>query len=59
MFRVKTDLVGKLAGEHLYWVAGFASYNFKTGPVDRERFDLPDAETLYEKYVNWGGYLRG
>ena len=54
MFRTKIDLVGRLTGESLNWTAGFASYNFQTGPVDRERFKMPDEETLYEKYVNWG-----
>lgn len=54
MFRMKIDLTGKLSGDRLFWVAGFTSYNFQTGAVDRERFDMPDAETLYEKYVTWG-----
>ena len=54
MFRTKVDLVGKLVGENLNWTAGFASYNFQTAPVDRERFDMPEAETLYEKYIDWG-----
>jgi len=54
MFRTKVDLVGRLLGENLDWIAGFAIYNFKTGAVDREKFDMPEAETLYEKYINWG-----
>jgi len=54
MFRTKVDLVGKLAGENLNWITGFAIYNFKSGAVDREKFDMPEAETLYEKYINWG-----
>ena len=53
MFRTKVDLVGKLAGENLNWVAGFASYNFKTGPVNREKFGMPPDSTLFEKYVDW------
>jgi len=54
MFRTKVDLVGKLSGENLNWIAGFAIYNFKSGAVDREKYDMPEAETLYEKYINWG-----
>lgn len=54
MFRMKIDLSGKLSGENLNWLTGLAIYNFKTGPVDREKFNMPEAETLYEKYVNWG-----
>jgi hypothetical protein len=54
MFRTKIDLTGALGVNNLYWVAGVAVYNFQTSAVDRERFDMPEAETLYEKYVDWG-----
>lgn len=54
MFRVKADLQGSLSGNSLRWVAGLASYHFQTGVVDKEKYELPDAETLYEKYINWG-----
>ncbi|HDR88825.1 MAG TPA: hypothetical protein ENN63_04250 [Bacteroidetes bacterium] len=54
MFRVKADLQGRLSGNSLRWVTGLASYHFQTGVVDKEKYELPDAETLYEKYINWG-----
>jgi outer membrane protein assembly factor BamA len=39
LFRFKTDLKGKLAGEHLKWSAGFAFQNFMLGSVDIEKLN--------------------
>lgn len=54
MFRTKIDLSGKLSGKNLNWLTGFAIYNFQTSPVNRSKYNLPEAETLFEKYINWG-----
>lgn len=38
-FRIKTDIQGKLAGEHIKWSAGFAFQNFNNGSVDIARLN--------------------
>jgi len=62
MFRLKLDLQGNFAGEHLRWAAGFNLLNFKIGSVNIDKLNkgkeedelLPDVDGLYEKYQNWG-----
>ncbi len=38
-FRVKSDLQGKLAGEHIKWSAGFAFNNFSISEVDIDKIN--------------------
>src|SRR5665647_1444087 len=38
-FRIKTDIQGKLAGEHIKWSAGFAFQKFTLSSVDIDRFN--------------------
>jgi outer membrane protein assembly factor BamA len=38
-FRIKTDLEGKIAGEHIKWSAGFAFNKFTIKSVDIDRFN--------------------
>ena len=38
-FRIKTDIQGKLTGEHIKWSAGFAFQNFSISSVDIDRFN--------------------
>jgi outer membrane protein assembly factor BamA len=38
-FRIKTDIQGKLAGEHLKWSTGFAFQHFSISSVDIDRFN--------------------
>ncbi|HHJ11035.1 MAG TPA: hypothetical protein ENK25_09145 [Bacteroidetes bacterium] len=62
MLRIKMDLQQKFGSTDFGWVAGFAVYHFKTGPVDIDRLNkgkapdkqLPDIKGLYDKYVDWG-----
>jgi hypothetical protein len=65
MFRIKADLVGKLAGDRLKWTAGFNMLNFKIGLVDIDKLNkgkddadkLPthsEEPGLYQKYQDWG-----
>lgn len=65
MFRIKADLVGKLAGDKLKWTAGFNMLNFKIGLVDIDKLNkgkddadkLPthsEEPGLYQKYQDWG-----
>jgi len=62
LFRLKTDLQGKLVGEKLGWVAGFTYYHFDVNSVDinnlnegkDEEDKLPDVAGLYDRYVLWG-----
>ncbi len=65
MFRIKADLVGKLAGDKLKWTAGFNMLNFKIGLVDIDKLNkgkndadkLPthaEEPGLYQKYQEWG-----
>ncbi len=62
MFRFKTDLQGKLSGEHLRWSTGLTLLNFKIGSVNIDKLNkgksekdkLPDIKGLYEDYIDWG-----
>ncbi len=65
MFRIKADLVGKLAGDKLKWTAGFNMLNFKIGLVDIDKLNkgkddadkLPthsEEPGLYQEYQDWG-----
>lgn len=62
LFRLTTDLQGKLYGNHLRWVGGVALFNIATDSVDISALNkkkdgndkLPYAESLYEKYVRYG-----
>lgn len=38
-FRFKNDFIGKLAGEHLKWTAGFAFENFKVSSVNVDKLN--------------------
>lgn len=63
LLRFKNDFTGKLAGEHLFWNAGFAIQNFSVDSVDVARFNkgkssglLPwvkDTLGLYDLYQKW------
>ena len=67
LFRFKNDFSGKLAGEHLFWNAGFAIQKFNVDTVDVAKFNkgknssdkLPwninnkDTLSLYQLYQNW------
>ena len=64
MFRVMATFQGKLFGNSnkFRWLAGFAYFDNKMGPVDIDRLNkgksdadkLPDVDGLYDKYVTWG-----
>ncbi|MBN2635524.1 MAG: BamA/TamA family outer membrane protein [Prolixibacteraceae bacterium] len=62
MFRLKTDLQGKISGEHLRWSTGLSLLNFKIGSVNVDKLNkgkddedkLPEIDGLYDKYVDWG-----
>lgn len=65
LFRFKNDFVGKIAGEHFYWNAGFAIQNFNIDTVNVTKFNkgkkgadlLPynsQLEGLYQLYQDWG-----
>jgi len=65
LFRFKNDFSGKLAGDNLLWVAGFAIQNFKIDSVNVAKFNkgkdaserLPfvrDEPGLYDLYQQWG-----
>lgn len=62
MFRFKTDLQGKLSGEHLRWSTGLTLLNFKIGPVNIDKLNkgkseadkLPNINGLYQDYIDWG-----
>lgn len=62
LFRLTTDLQGKLYGDHLRWVGGVALFNIATDSVDitalnkkkDENEKLPYVENLYQKYVRYG-----
>jgi hypothetical protein len=62
VFRFKGDLQGKLAGDHVRWLAGWHFQNFKIGKVNLEKLNkgrddankLPDVPGLYKKYMDWG-----
>jgi hypothetical protein len=63
LFRFKNDFVGKLAGEHFFWNAGFAIQNFNVKSVDVAKFNknkssdlLPPVDSvpgIYELYQTW------
>lgn len=38
-FRIKTDIQGKLTGEHIKWSAGFAFQNFSISSVNIDKFN--------------------
>lgn len=62
LFRFTTDLQGKLSGEHLRWVGGFAILSVKAAAIDTAALNkkrdadekLPYVKNLYDKYVDWG-----
>lgn len=60
-FRFKTDIQFPLAGDKFLALVGFnlQQYNISTVDIDRlnrgkENNLLPDTETLYDHYVDWG-----
>jgi outer membrane protein assembly factor BamA len=64
LLRFKNDFVGKLAGEHFYWNAGFAIQNFAVDSVNVNKFNkgkssdvLPFVSQqpgLFQYYQQWG-----
>ena len=64
MFRFKSDLQGKISGEHLRWSTGLTFLNFKLDTVNLAKLNkgrnegdekyLRNVEGLYEKYVKSG-----
>ena len=62
LFRFTTDLQGKLSGDHLRWVGGFAILSVKAAAIDTAALNkkkdegdkLPYVKNLYDKYVDWG-----
>lgn len=62
LFRLTTDLQGRLGGDHLRWLAGVAFVSINADSVDitamnKKKDDnekLPNKENLYQKYVRWG-----
>ncbi len=61
LFRLTTDLQGKLYGDHLRWVGGIAIISVKVAAIDTAAMNnkkddadkLPYTENLYDKYVKW------
>jgi hypothetical protein len=62
-FRFKNDFLGKLSGDHLKWIAGFAFQNFENSSVNIDKLNkgkdvkLPsvtDQPGLYERYQDLG-----
>lgn len=63
IFRILANFQGNLlkSNDKLKWIAGFAYFDNKTGPVDIDRLNkgkdeeekLPDIDGLYDKYVDW------
>ncbi len=68
LFRFKNDFVGKIAGEHFYWNAGFAIQKFNVDTVDVAKFNKGKSSadqlpwninngktlSLYQLYQDWG-----
>ena len=62
IFRVMTDFQGSIKNTNVRWLAGFASMNIKTAPVDIEALNkkkdkqdpLPEVPGLYDNYLAWG-----
>ncbi|MFC2118681.1 BamA/TamA family outer membrane protein [Bacteroidota bacterium] len=60
--RIKLDLQGNILGRKLKWIGGFLHYGNKISAVDIEALNkgksssskLPDVNTLYDNYVEWG-----
>jgi outer membrane protein assembly factor BamA len=60
--RFSLDFQGAISGKKLRWLAGFARFDNKIATVDIEQLNkgldddekLPDVETLYDKYVDYG-----
>jgi outer membrane protein assembly factor BamA len=64
-FRIKTDIQGKLSGDHFKWSAGFAFQNFKVSSVDIEKLNkgkdadkalpsITEQPGLFERYQKLG-----
>jgi len=64
IFRAMASIQGNISkSTNKYkWIAGFAYYNVKVGPLDLDRLNkgkeegdkLPDIPGLYDNYVSWG-----
>lgn len=62
LFRLSLDLQGKLSGNNLRWLAGFSRFDNRIGTVDISKLNkgldedkkLPDVNTLYDDYVDYG-----
>ena len=60
-FRFKTDVQFPISGDKIRGLAGINLQNYSISTVDVDRLNqgnadnpLPDVETLYDQYVNWG-----
>jgi hypothetical protein len=63
-FRFKTDIQFPISGKKIKGLVGFNLQKYNISTVDVERMNkgkdendpkaLPEVETLYDKYVNWG-----
>lgn len=62
IFRTKLDFQGKTGVKNLNWAAGINLMNFEAGTVDIAKLNkgksdseaLPDTNTLYDNYIEWG-----
>ena len=62
MFRIKLDFQGKTGINQLNWAAGLVLNNIEISSVDIERLNkgkdgdeiLPDTNTLFDNYIDWG-----
>lgn len=61
-FRTKFDFQGKTGINNINWVAGFSLVDVDAGSVDIDKLNkgkdgdkiLPDTNTLYDNYLDWG-----
>lgn len=60
MFRAMGNIKGSINNGRWYWVAGLTLMDYTTKPVNTNRLNdmhpsnpLPDAESLYHKYLDW------
>ena len=60
--RFKLDFQGNILGRKLKWIGGFLHYGHKISTVDIDELNkgkdeedkLPDVNTLFDNYVDWG-----
>lgn len=56
MTRAMLNIRRDIEGTKMFWQAGANVFNMDIGSVERHklRHEVPDVETLYDKYVRWG-----